>query len=91
VPAYRLNRPPRYPRLARRRGWEGRVLLEVEVLQDGTVADVVVSETSGYAVLDAAAAKAVRGWRFEPGIRFGRPVAMRVTVPVRFRLKDGVK
>jgi len=88
TPVYRLNRPPRYPRMARKRGWEGLVLLDVAVEKNGRVSEVNVAETSGFALLDGAAIDAVRDWQFEPGTRFGQPVAMQVKVPVRFRLKD---
>jgi TonB-like protein len=43
-------RPP-YPKRAREMGWEGTVLLRVEVRTDGTVAEVKVEQTSGYTML----------------------------------------
>jgi protein TonB len=82
----RLNRPPSYPAIARRMGWEGTVVLEVEVQADGRVGDVSVAESSGHAVLDRAAADAVRAWRFEPAERLGEPVASHVRLPVQFQL-----
>ncbi len=91
TPLYRVNRPPRYPRLARRRGWEGVVLLDVAVSAEGRVGDVSVNRSSGFPVLDDEAVRAVRQWRFEPGRRQGRPAAMQVQVPIRFRLKEGKK
>ncbi|MBU2826345.1 energy transducer TonB, partial [Acidithiobacillus ferrooxidans] len=30
----------------------------------------------------------VRHWRFTPGTRDGKPAAMQVEVPIRFRLTD---
>ncbi len=86
-PLVSLNRSPQYPPAARRLGHEGRVLLEVEVLIDGTVGGVEVVESSGHGVLDAAAARAVRGWKFEPARRGDTPVASKVLVPVRFALE----
>lgn len=87
-PLYEINPPPLYPRLARRMGKQGVVLLEVVVSALGTVTDVKVASGSGSELLDAAALDAVRGWRFSPGLRNGRPVAMRVRVPVRFELRE---
>ncbi|MBI4230395.1 MAG: energy transducer TonB, partial [Planctomycetes bacterium] len=49
-----LDRPA-YPALAIRRGYEGAVLLRIEVLADGAVGRVEVARTSGFAVLDRAA------------------------------------
>ena len=82
------NPPPRYPYMARRRGKEGQVLLRVRVTADGNAATVRVRRSSGYPLLDAAAATAVRSWRFHPASRGGRPVAGAVDVPVAFTLTD---
>ncbi|MHB8790752.1 MAG: energy transducer TonB [Desulfobulbaceae bacterium] len=88
VPLAADNRPPEYPALARKRGWEGRVLLAVEVAADGTAREVRVEAGSSHDLLDEAALRAVRKWRFQPGTRDGEPVAMQVLVPVHFILKD---
>ena len=84
VPRYKENPPPRYPPVARRRGYEGKVMLFVEVLIDGTVGDLKVRETSGHSMLDRAAVRTVRKWKFEPALREGRPLSMWVEVPIRF-------
>ncbi len=85
-PLARHNGPPSYPLIARRHGWEGTVLLDVEVRADGRVASVTVAESSGYVILDRAAVDAVRAWRFEPAQRLGEPVDDLVRLPVRFQL-----
>lgn len=82
------NRPPDYPSLARKRGWQGRVVLAVEVDSEGAAKEVRVENGSGHDLLDEAALRAVRGWRFEPANRDGQPVAMQVLVPVSFVLQD---
>ena len=81
------NRVPTYPERARARGWEGRVLLRVEVTADGRAAAVSIANSSGYAVLDRAARNAVRRWRFTPAMKAGVRSASTVTVPVRFVLR----
>lgn len=78
---------PRYPLMSRRLGEEGLVTLEVEVLADGRVGKVRVMRDPGFARLRDAAVDAVRRARFEPARRDGRPVASRIIVPVRFRLR----
>ncbi|HEU19670.1 MAG TPA: energy transducer TonB [Deltaproteobacteria bacterium] len=88
VPRYEENSPPPYPRIAQRRGYEGIVMLSVEVRSDGTVGTVVLKESSGHAILDTAALKTVKQWKFRPGSRFGVPITMVVDVPVRFMLKE---
>jgi protein TonB len=86
-PLYRLNPPPRYPIMARRRRYQGTVFLDVLVDARGRAEDLRVASSSGYDLLDRAALEAVREWRFEPGKLGGHPTAMRVKVPVRFVLK----
>jgi protein TonB len=81
--------PPPYPESARSRGVEGSVAIEVTVLADGTVSDVRVVRSSGAAVLDRAAVRAVRGWAFRPATVNGEPVESVLRLPpIRFRLTD---
>ncbi len=88
-PLYADNPPPAYPRLARRRGWQGEVLLQVRVGSSGKVLTARVERSTGYPVLDRAALEAVRDWRFRPARRGLLPVESEVRVPVRFRLERG--
>lgn len=83
-PLYQINPPPQYPPMARRRGLEGIVLLEVLVDISGGVANLKIFTSSGHHVLDRAALKAVRLWRFTPGAIAGKRHEMWVKVPVRF-------
>jgi len=80
------NRPPRYPGAARRRGWEGRVVLHVRVDATGTPLSVEITQSSGRDLLDQAAVEAVQGWTFEPARDKGRPVPGETDVSVRFEL-----
>ena len=87
TPLYQDNPPPRYPRIARKRGYEGIVVLEVLVSPQGTVTDLKIDQSSGYPLLDDAAKESVWRWTFSPGMRGDQPVAMWVKLPVRFQLK----
>lgn len=80
------NPKPEYPFVARNRGYQGRVVLRVDVLPDGTAERVELASSSGYDSLDAAAVRTVRQWRFVPARRDGEPIAAAVTVPVLFKL-----
>ena len=80
------NPPPPYPSLARRKGYQGQVVLHVNVSAEGNCTGVVILRSSGYALLDRAAAKAVREWAFEPATRKGIPVAAAADIPIRFVL-----
>lgn len=88
VPAYERNRQPEYPRVARRRGYSGMVMLRVLVDVDGQVADLAVEKSSGHRILDRAALEAVEQWLFAPATENDLPVPMWVMVPVVFRLQD---
>lgn len=91
TPDYAINPKPVYPRLAIRRNYEGTVTLLVEVLGDGSVREIEIFESSGHKMLDRSALKAVRKWRFKPGTKGGKPVTMKVKVPVVFRLTRDVR
>jgi protein TonB len=77
---------PDYPGLALKRGLEGEVVLNVQVLDDGRVGDIFVEKSSGYPLLDEAALTAVKGWSFYPAADRERPIAATLTVKVPFRL-----
>ena len=86
--AYLNNPRPAYPPIARRLGFEGLVVLRVEVSAGGVPERVAVAQTSGTPMLDDAAQKAVQGWTFVPARRGDTPVAHVVEVPIRFQLKN---
>ena len=86
-PRYQLNIPPAYPGLARKRGQEGTVILQVLVSKEGRVTDLKIDTSSGFRLLDRAAAKAVQKWVFVAGQRDDESVEMWVKVPVTFHLK----
>ena len=84
--AYLNNPAPGYPRSAKKRGIQGKVLLDVVVTADGTAMQVVVSSSSGSSMLDKAALEAVQKWHFIPAHHKGRLVQANVIVPVEFKL-----
>lgn len=88
TPLYRQNPPPGYPPLARRRGLEGAVQLDVLVNSRGGVNQVRLAATSGHDLLDRAAVAAVENWLFEPGKRGEQTIDMWVRVPIRFALHE---
>lgn len=79
---------PQYSPEARTARVEGIVLLSVVVLANGATDHITVISPLGYG-LDEEAIKAVSAWRFQPGMKNGKPVDVRVYVEVTFRLKDG--
>lgn len=85
---YLHNPRPDYPVQAKRMGWEGRVVLRVEVLANGSAGVVSIAKTSGHDLLDEAALEAVRRWKFVPAKRDGIAVNSSVNVPINFNLKN---
>jgi TonB family protein len=77
--------PPVYPKEAAKAGIGGEVMLIVDVAADGSVAAVKVERPSQDPRFDAAALERARGWRFQPKLKDGKPVASRVRVPVTFK------
>lgn len=86
--AYLDNPAPRYPRLSRRIGEQGKVLLRVLVTADGLAGEVRLQQSSGHSRLDEAARSAVSQWRFEPARQGDRPIANWVIVPIEFKLEN---
>jgi protein TonB len=74
------NRLPEYPPEALEEGLEGTVRLLLELDAEGAVSKVEVLESSGSALLDAAAVRAAKDWRAP------RAGSRRIVVPVRFKL-----
>lgn len=85
VPLALVHPLPSYPRKAERLGWEGTVRLRIRVNEAGAVVSVEVVESSGYEILDAAAAESFREWVFcerqpgDPEVRtFVKPFTFKV-------------
>lgn len=83
---YLNNPPPAYPRMSRRMGEQGTVLLRVLISAEGRAEQAEVRTSSGYARLDEAALETVKRWRYVPGKRAGVAEAMWFNVPIRFVL-----
>jgi len=76
-----------YPRLSKRLGEAGVVMLRVFIDEAGRVRDVQVSRTSGHSRLDDAAMAAVQKARFKPPSENGQAVSGYAQVPVDFQLE----
>ena len=87
--AYLSNPTPEYPRLSRRMGEEGRVMLRVHVGADGKPLEVTIAKSSGFTRLDEIARDTVlRSWRFVPARQGDQAVAGTVRVPIDFSLNS---
>jgi periplasmic protein TonB len=81
---YRHQFPPEYPKRARERGQQGKVILQALVDTGGKTREVKIVKSSGFNLLDEAALVAVRKWEFAPMRRDGKIVLSWVQVPVQF-------
>jgi len=86
APNYGINPLPKYPPLAREKGYEGTVYLRVLVRADGRVGQLTIDRSSGYEILDREAVDSVKGWAFLPAKKGGKPVESWVLLPVKFAL-----
>jgi protein TonB len=80
------NRPPPYPAGAAFLGEQGSVVVLIHVSPAGLPDDVDVVQSSGHPLLDDAALRAVRTWRFVPAVKDGRAVESAVPMTFRFSL-----
>lgn len=76
-----------YPLLARRRGWEGRVVLRIDVSADGEVSNIRVAQSSGHPVLDDSARQAMTRAGAAATLAAG-PAIAGMEIPVIYRLRD---
>jgi periplasmic protein TonB len=85
-PDYAYNPQPDYPMLLREQGVGGVVWLRVWVDSDGRPVEIKLAKGSGYRLLDDAALRAVKLWRFVPAKNGEQRLASWVEFPIRFTL-----
>ena len=76
-----------YPRLSKRAGETGRVLIRVYIDEAGLAKNAQVYRSSAHVRLDDAALAAVQKARFRPYTENGRPVAGWAFIPIEFELE----
>lgn len=77
---------PEYPALARQAKVDGTVILEAILDRSGRVDGLRVVKS--IPLLDQAALEAVRQWRYTPTVLNGQPVAVLMTITIRFTLQQ---
>ena len=84
----RIEQLKRYPMQARARRWEGKVVLEAVIRQDGAILECLVAESSGHRVLDQDAISVLR--RASP-LALKHPLGkekITILVPIAYRLES---
>ena len=87
-----LQKNTRYPKVCKEQGLQGRVIVQFVVNTDSTISDVkVVKPVNPH--FDQEALRVVKAMpKWKPGTQRGKPVRVRFTLPVTFRLpEDTVK
>lgn len=81
-----LRKNIKYPRLSQENGVQGRVLVQFVVNKDGSIVDPEVVKNVD-PLLDKEALRVISTMpKWKPGSQRGKPVRVRYTVPVNFRL-----
>lgn len=84
----RIEELKRYPRQARARRWEGKVVLEAVIRHDGTILECLVAESSGHGLLDQDAISVLR--KASP-LALKHPLGkehITILVPIAYRLES---
>jgi TonB family protein len=79
------HRDPEYSDEARRIRFQGTEVLWLVVGTDGSSQNIHIERPLGMG-LDEEAIKAVRGWKFDPAMKDGEPIAVQINVEISFRL-----
>lgn len=78
---------PVYPAHAGRKNIQGLVMVSLYVSEEGRPYNATIEEAEPAGVFEAAVLEALKQWRFKPALKAGRPVVVRLSVPIRFELR----
>ena len=82
-----LSENVQYPPIAKENGIQGRVICQFVIEKDGSITDICVIRSSGEASLDKEAVRVIGTMpTWNPGKQRGKPVRVKYTIPVNFRL-----
>ncbi len=89
LPLFKAPRPVlHYPFKAKRRGYQGVAVLQIELAKDGSISQLTVLKSSGFSELDKAALNNVSQWQFHPVVRDNHNIKARFSVPIEFSLRS---
>ncbi|MEO5960162.1 MAG: energy transducer TonB [Opitutaceae bacterium] len=74
---------PEYPPELRREGVSGLVMVKCTIDESGNVVDPQVEKSSNMA-FEKPAVDALKKWKFKPAKQDGTPVAIKVSIPIKF-------
>jgi len=74
--------------IARKKGWQGRLLLNVRVSKNGDVININVVKTSGFEILDKSSVETIKDWKFIPARIGKKNIEDNLNIPVSFKLTN---
>ena len=78
----------KYPVIAQENGIQGRAICQFVVNKDGSIVEVEVVRSSGDPSLDKEAVRLIKSMpKWKPGRQRGKPVRVKYTVPINFKLQ----
>ena len=85
-----LSENVKYPKEAVKHGIQGRVICQFVVEADGSISNVEVVRSGGHHLLDQEAVRVISIMpKWNPGTQRGKPIRVKYTIPVNFRLPEG--
>ena len=88
MPVLKEMPPPVYSDAARNASVEGTVQVQALVGKDGHVIRAIIENAEEFPLLASSALSAVQKAVFTPAMQNGKPVAVWVKIPIRFRLHE---
>lgn len=78
-----------YPRIAQRKGWQGKVLLAFNINKQGNISDIHIKNSSGYAVLDQAAQRSLSQIKSITINKWPFNIKQAFNLPIIYKLYEG--
>jgi TonB family protein len=78
------NTPPTYPRIARKRGWQGEVELLMHITPNGIVKTIDVLSSTAHIILTKSAVESAKSWLFSPS---SNQLPYQVKKVIKYQLK----
>ena len=87
---YLVSKPKsiQYPKAAIDQGWQGKIVIAVEILADGSFGQYQVMHSTGHQILDEAAVQTLQSWKFHPAVQAGKAFRTCIQIPVTFQLQS---
>ena len=84
-----LRQQFKYPKLAQRRNWQGKVILSLHITSNGVIENIEINNSSGYNVLDQAAINSLTKLGALPTTSTWLALDVDLLIPVIYQLTEG--